>query len=117
MLKFIKDLARFLFTLKKGGKAEVATAMLARMHLGKDYKVHEHITLPTPDGTTQIDVLIISRYGIFVIEVKDYQGLIFVFRSLCYCRIRCPRIEGSFGNFPACPKSSGERDYSEMQIR
>ena len=47
--------------------------MLARIHLGKDYKVHEHITLPTPDGTTQIDVLIISRYGIFVIEVKDYQ--------------------------------------------
>ena len=77
MLKFIKDLSRFFFTLKKGGKAEVATAMLARMHLGTDYKVHEHITLPTPDGTTQIDVLIISRYGIFVIEVKDYQGLIF----------------------------------------
>ena len=77
MLKFIKDLARFFFTLKKGGKAEVVAAMQARMHLGKDYKVHEHITLPTPDGTTQIDVLVISKYGIFVIEVKNYQGWIF----------------------------------------
>ena len=77
MLKFIQDLTRFIFTRKKGGKAEVATAILARFHLGNTYRVHEHVTLPTPDGTTQIDLLILSRYGIFVIEVKDYKGWIF----------------------------------------
>jgi restriction system protein len=77
MLKFIQDLIRFIFTRKKGGKAEVATAILARFHLGNTYRVHEHVTLPTPDGTTQIDLLILSRYGIFVIEVKDYKGWIF----------------------------------------
>lgn len=37
-----------------------------------------NITLPSKDGsTTQIDHLLISRYGIFVIETKDYSGWIF----------------------------------------
>jgi hypothetical protein len=30
-----------------------------------------------PDGTTQIDHVLISRFGIFVIETKDYKGWIF----------------------------------------
>ena len=28
------------------------------------------VTLPTEDGTTQIDHIIVSRYGVFVIETK-----------------------------------------------
>ena len=35
------------------------------------------ITLPTPDGTTQIDLVIVSRFGVFVIEVKNMSGWIF----------------------------------------
>lgn len=33
--------------------------------------------LPTPDGTTQIDHVIVSRYGIFVLETKNYKGWIY----------------------------------------
>lgn len=35
------------------------------------------MTLETPDGTTQIDHIVISRNGIFVIETKNYKGWIF----------------------------------------
>ena len=35
------------------------------------------LTLPTPDGTTQIDLVIVSRFGVFVVEVKNMSGWIF----------------------------------------
>ena len=36
-----------------------------------------NVTLPTADGGTQIDHLIFSPYGLFVLETKNYQGWIF----------------------------------------
>jgi hypothetical protein len=42
-----------------------------------DYHLMNHITLDLPDGTTQIDHILVSRFGIFVIETKDYRGWIF----------------------------------------
>ncbi len=36
-----------------------------------------NVTLPTADGTTQIDHVLIAPGGIFVIETKHYQGWIF----------------------------------------
>lgn len=36
-----------------------------------------NLTLPTPDGTTQIDLVIVSRFGVFVVEVKNMSGWIF----------------------------------------
>ena len=42
-----------------------------------DYHLMNHITLELPDGTTQIDHILISRFGVFVIETKDYTGWIF----------------------------------------
>ncbi|MFC4994951.1 nuclease-related domain-containing protein [Rubritalea tangerina] len=43
------------------------------------YTIYHDIYLPRPDGkgTTQIDHLAVSRFGIFVIETKNYQGWIF----------------------------------------
>lgn len=41
------------------------------------YRVLQNLTLPTHDGTTQIDHVVVSRYGIFVIETKTYDGWIF----------------------------------------
>jgi restriction system protein len=35
------------------------------------------VTLPTGNGTTQIDHILISRFGVFVIETKHYKGWIF----------------------------------------
>lgn len=42
------------------------------------YTILHNIMLPTDDGaTTQIDHVIVSRYGIFVIETKTYKGWIY----------------------------------------
>ena len=42
-----------------------------------DYHLMNHITLQLSDGTTQIDHVLVSRFGVFVIETKDYNGWIF----------------------------------------
>lgn len=36
-----------------------------------------NLTLPTSDGSTQIDHVLVSRYGIFVLETKNMSGWIF----------------------------------------
>lgn len=36
-----------------------------------------NLTLPTINGTTQVDHVVVSRYGIFVIEAKNIDGWIF----------------------------------------
>lgn len=35
------------------------------------------VMLPTPDGTTQIDHVFVSRFGVFVVETKNMAGWIF----------------------------------------
>jgi Nuclease-related domain len=42
-----------------------------------DYHLLNHVTLQMEDGTTQIDHILVSRFGVFVIETKDYKGWIF----------------------------------------
>jgi hypothetical protein len=46
-----------------------------------DYHLMNHITLPMNDGTTQVDHILVSRFGVFVIETKDYKGWIFASAS------------------------------------
>lgn len=43
----------------------------------KKYQLLKNVTLPTENGTTQIDHIIVSQYGIFVIETKNMRGWIF----------------------------------------
>lgn len=42
-----------------------------------EYKVINNVMIRTDRGTTQIDHVVISVYGVFVIETKNYRGLIF----------------------------------------
>lgn len=41
------------------------------------YTLIKNITLPTDDGTTQIDHILVSEFGLFVIETKNMKGWIF----------------------------------------
>ncbi|USD58933.1 NERD domain-containing protein [Vibrio sp. SCSIO 43140] len=62
---------------KKGmlGEQKVVTA-LSNLTEG-DYKLINDVTLPlSPRGTTQIDHILLSKYGIFVIETKNYTGVL-----------------------------------------
>ena len=45
--------------------------------LSKEYITLNDLLLPTRYGTTQIDRVVVSPYGIFVIETKNYKGWIF----------------------------------------
>lgn len=43
----------------------------------QNYTLLEDLTLPTLQGTTQIDHIVLSRFGVFVIETKNMSGWIF----------------------------------------
>lgn len=82
LLAFVLSLAgRFLRSPSvKGrvGEAVVSVGALKRLD-PKVYRVFNDIVLPRPDGngTTQIDHVVVSPFGIFVIETKNYAGWIF----------------------------------------
>jgi len=62
----------------KGVLGEFIVNLSIHIFLSKNhYHLLKNITLPTPEGTTQIDHIIISIYGIFVIETKNMHGWIF----------------------------------------
>lgn len=42
-----------------------------------DYHLINHATLQMENGTTQVDHILVSRFGVFVVETKDYTGWIF----------------------------------------
>lgn len=72
----------FLFIFKtpwfKGVLGETLVRLTARLRLPEDtYRRIHNVTLPTPDGTTQIDHIFVSRFGIFVVETKNMKGWIF----------------------------------------
>jgi predicted RNA-binding Zn-ribbon protein involved in translation (DUF1610 family) len=62
----------------KGVAGEFIVNISAKIMLNKDeYHLIKNVTLPTEDGTTQIDHIIVSRYGVFVVETKNMKGWIF----------------------------------------
>lgn len=50
---------------------------LQRHFKSQDFHLLNHVTLRHRGVTTQIDHILVSRFGVFVIETKDYTGWIF----------------------------------------
>lgn len=62
----------------KGLFGEFTVNLLLRLRLDKtEYHLIKNVTLPTDDGTTQIDHILVSQYGVFVVETKNMKGWIF----------------------------------------
>lgn len=62
----------------KGLCGEALVKVAARFRLpAETYKPLHNVTLSTPDGSTQIDHIFVSRFGIFVVETKNMKGWIF----------------------------------------
>lgn len=62
----------------KGYIGELRVRVLAHWRLDKRvYRRLHNVTLSTPDGTTQIDHVFLSSFGIFVLETKNMRGWIF----------------------------------------
>ncbi|KIM02922.1 MAG: nuclease [Sulfurovum sp. PC08-66] len=62
----------------KGKLGEFVVNIKTKLYLDSSiyHNLHD-ITLSTKDGTTQIDHIIVSIYGLFVIETKNMKGWIF----------------------------------------
>ena len=86
MLKLFLILSAFLvgyllgrhriYQLQNLSEAFVSRSLSEAFH-SPTYHLLNNVTLRVKDGTTQVDHILVSRYGIFVIESKDYTGWIF----------------------------------------
>lgn len=63
-------------SLQNRGEALVRREILAHFN-GPEFHLLNHITLKLKDGTTEVDHILVSPFGVFVIETKDYKGWIF----------------------------------------
>ena len=62
----------------KGHLGELWMRFLIDRHLpAPHYHALHNVTLATLDGTTQVDHIVISRFGVFVLETKNMRGWIF----------------------------------------
>lgn len=64
--------------LFKGWVGELKTKATQKLFLdSKQYHIFNNVIIPREEGTTQIDSVIVSKYGIFVVETKNRSGWIF----------------------------------------
>ena len=63
-------------SFQNDGEALLAQTLTKHFNT-EDYHLLNHITLKHGAATTQIDHILVSRFGVFVIETKDYTGWIF----------------------------------------
>jgi hypothetical protein len=61
------------------GEEEMLRILERRLPLGGDrgYRIVRNLMFETPTGTTQLDFAIVSAFGIFIVEVKNFSGWIF----------------------------------------
>lgn len=77
-IPFIVLAAVFKSSWFKGVAGEFAVNVAAKLFLDRArYHLIKNVTLPAQDGTTQIDHIIVSEYGVFVVETKNMKGWIF----------------------------------------
>lgn len=78
-LLLLPILASFLQSpVVKGWMGEVLLHLSLKVFLdSRRYRLFRNVTLPTDDGSTQIDHIVVSRHGVFVVETKNYAGWIF----------------------------------------
>jgi hypothetical protein len=63
-------------SIRNSGEALLAKNLMANFS-APDYHLMNNVTLRVEDGTTQVDHILVSKFGVFVIETKDYKGWIF----------------------------------------
>ena len=85
--------------LLRGWLGEKITAIHLWLHLNnKIYKRFHNVIIPSWNGTSQIDHLAISKYGIFIVETKNLKGWIFGSMDQAKWTQTLPRRKYSFQN-------------------
>lgn len=84
----------------KGKSGELFVAFFLKRMLNKDkYRVFNDVMIPDDaGGTTQIDHVVLSPYGIFVIETKNMKGWIFGDRDSATWTQQIYRCKNKFQN-------------------
>lgn len=62
---------------KRIGKKGEKRVFNALLQLSDDYHILNDVVFKTEKGTTQIDHIVVSKYGVFAIETKNYRGEIY----------------------------------------
>lgn len=64
----------------------------------EEYWAIHDVTLHTTEGTIQIDHVFVSRYGVFVVETKNYAGWIFENEKDAYWTQKLFKTSNKFQN-------------------
>lgn len=73
----VRRLGAWRFPSFQNSGESLVSQVLTRHFRAPDYHLMNHVTLRMDDGTTQVDHILVSRFGVFVIETKDHNGWIF----------------------------------------
>lgn len=78
LIPAIQPLMKIFMPLIKGKIGEGVVNLAAKLRLDPEiYRLIKDVTVPSKTGTTQIDHVIVSKFGLFVIETKNYKGWIY----------------------------------------
>ncbi len=78
LIPAIPPLMKMFAPLIKGKVGEGVVNLAAKLRLDPNvYHMMKDVTIPSKTGTTQIDHVIVSKFGLFVIETKNYKGWIY----------------------------------------
>lgn len=75
IVSLIVALARSPTVLGRIGEHKVDRALREALD-ASEYRIYSDVMLPSLDGTTQIDHVVVSCLGVFVIETKNFRGLV-----------------------------------------
>lgn len=70
-------LLRWYRSPKRIGKEGEKRVFNGLLQLSDDYHILNDVVYETDKGTTQIDHIVVSKYGVFAIETKNYRGEIY----------------------------------------
>lgn len=77
LIPLILILRKPLVAFVRGKKGELNVKLRLRMLSSEKYKIINNLFISNNGKTTQIDHVVVSEYGIFVIETKNYKGWIY----------------------------------------
>jgi Holliday junction DNA helicase RuvB len=86
---------------KRGERAELEVANIIDENFSSEtYKVFHNLILKNGDRTVEIDHLLVSPYGVFVVETKDYKGVVEGFQNtdFFFQHIETPKATNPFRN-------------------
>ncbi|WP_310734205.1 nuclease-related domain-containing protein [Shewanella sp. SR44-4] len=61
----------------KGVFGEFKVNLILKRLSQNEYHLIKNVTLPTEDGTTQIDHIVVSKFGVYIVATKNMKGWIF----------------------------------------